>query len=111
MAICPRCRETMGLKDVRCPRCGYDFPDAGDDPPESPTVVGTLLRWALAFAIFAVAWYPLSFTMIRFGEPVTAFWFVFHCLQIAALAIVSFWLARRVTEWAARRRAGRPPAP
>ena len=110
MAICPRCRDTMGLKDVRCPHCGYDFPDGHDDRPASPTVVGTLLRWALALAIFVGGLYVLLLT-VPFGRSITPLWFVFQCLQLAALAIVSLWLARRLTEWVGRLRRRRQPTP
>ena len=25
-AFCPKCNGAMGLKDAKCPHCGYDFP-------------------------------------------------------------------------------------
>jgi hypothetical protein len=47
-AFCPKCKGTMGLKDPRCPHCGYDFPA----PPER----SFLPLWAvLAMLAFVIA--------------------------------------------------------
>jgi hypothetical protein len=46
MAYCPRCNAKIGLKAVRCPECGYDFPSP------TPKKSGIAYSWLADLALF-----------------------------------------------------------
>ena len=35
MAICPKCKATIGMTAIKCESCGYDFPQTIVDNPAS----------------------------------------------------------------------------
>ena len=47
MAFCPNCNATMGQADVRCPECGYDFPDMSPKVPKTGLAYSRLADIAL----------------------------------------------------------------
>jgi hypothetical protein len=48
MAYCPKCKGEMGVRDVVCPHCGYDFP-----PPPPSESDPTLARSGIAYSALA----------------------------------------------------------
>jgi hypothetical protein len=51
MAVCPRCKGTMGQVEAVCPHCGYDFP-----PPAEPRSLPWWLHVGLLAAMVGVRW-------------------------------------------------------
>ena len=47
MAICPKCNATIGQTDVRCPECGYDFPDHPRNVPRTGLAYSAIADIAL----------------------------------------------------------------
>jgi hypothetical protein len=47
MANCPKCHAAMGAMDVRCPACGYDFPDE----PRDESRTGLAYSWLADIAL------------------------------------------------------------
>ena len=59
-------------------------------------MLGTAL---LTIVLFVVGFYVQSFALVRFGEPITAFWFVLSWVAILAWAFISYRIARAIAEW------------
>ena len=78
MAFCPRCQGEMGLADVVCRRCGYDFPVPPEPAPtDSPVVkislfvgiIGAGLGCLFAVLVFLVGLFTGQFSKAFIVAP------------------------------------------
>jgi len=98
MVFCPECKGEVGQADTACPRCGYDFPSSDDSTSRRATILGTLGTALLTIILFVAGFFVQSFAMIRWGESITAFWFVMSWAFILAWAFLSYRIARAIIE-------------
>ncbi|MEX2185941.1 MAG: hypothetical protein WD875_04065 [Pirellulales bacterium] len=67
---CPKCSGEMGMRDVRCPHCGYDFNEIAKDAGER--------RAGFAYSWFAYFVLVLAIVVVVIG-----------CLGLASYLIIA----------------------
>jgi hypothetical protein len=79
MAFCPKCGGSLGLKDVICPHCGYDFP-----PPAKPWSMPWWLHLGMLLAAVAI--------FVAFQDNVVVW-------VIGDLLLLAFWVSLFLRVW------------
>jgi hypothetical protein len=84
MAVCPKCKGTMGQTDAVCPHCGYDFP-----PPPKPRPVPWWVQIIFLAAMVGVLIISDDYLILRV---------IVGILIAVAWASTLFWVWRVVRE-------------